>query len=279
MSAHPLDPLTAEEIRQAVAVLRRDRGVDEAWRFASIELKEPTKEVVRAFDPGSPNAPPREARVVCWSRVEQVTYKALVSLTDDTVRSWDDVPGEQPNMTIDEWHEAQHSALEDPEVVAALARRGITDLSLVLMDTWTYAHSLIPEEYPGRRLGWTDTWLRSGETGNPYAHPVNGLHVILDMNTMEVLRLEDSFSIEAPDVMGEYTPSLVPGLVQRTDIKPLMVHQPEGSSLTVDGNEVRWQKWSLRVGFNYREGLVIYRVAYDDDGLERPVHIGCRSPR
>ncbi|MDQ3052973.1 MAG: tyramine oxidase, partial [Actinomycetota bacterium] len=97
MSAHPLDPLTAEEIRQAVAELRRDRGVDEAWRFASIELKEPTKEVVRALDPGSPNAQPREARVVCWSRVEQVTYKALVSLTDDTVLSWDDVPGEQPN--------------------------------------------------------------------------------------------------------------------------------------------------------------------------------------
>jgi primary-amine oxidase len=71
--------------------------------------------------------------------------------------------------------------------------------------------------------------------------------------------------------MGEYIPSLVPNPQQRTDLKPLEVHQPEGSSLTVDGNEVRWQKWSLRVGFNYREGLVIHRVAYDDDGLERPV--------
>ncbi len=71
--------------------------------------------------------------------------------------------------------------------------------------------------------------------------------------------------------MGEFVPSLVPGLKQRNDIKPLEVHQREGSSLTAEGNEVRWQKWSLRVGFNYREGLVIHRVAYDDGGVERPV--------
>ena len=40
---HPLDPLTADEIRVAAAMLRRDRGVGERWRFASIELREPSK--------------------------------------------------------------------------------------------------------------------------------------------------------------------------------------------------------------------------------------------
>jgi len=272
MSAHPLDPLSAEEFRQVVAVLRRDRGVDEAWRFASIELKEPAKDAVRDLDRGAgPPTPAREARVVCWSRTEQVTHRALVSLTEDSVLAWTEIPGEQPNMTVDEWHEAQHILLEDADVVAALAKRGITDLSTVLMDTWTYGHSLLPTEFAGRRLGWTDTWLRASETGNPYAHPVDGLHVVLDMNTMEVLRIEDTSAVDPPDGMGEYVPALVPGLVQRTDIKPLEVRQPQGSSVTVDGNGVRWQKWSMRLGFNYREGLVIHRVAYDDDGVERPV--------
>jgi len=272
MSAHPLDPLSAAEFRQVVAVLRRDRGVDEAWRFASMELKEPAKDAVRAFDKlAGSTTPDREAGVVCWSRTQQVTYRALVSLTEDAVLSWTEVPGEQPNMTVDEWHEAQHILLGDPNVVAALAKRGITDLSTVLMDTWTYGHSLIPAEFAGRRLGWTDTWIRASETGNPYAHPVNGLHVVLDMNTMDVLRIEDTFVVEPPEVMGEYQPALVPGLVQRTDLRPLEVHQPEGSSVTVDGSEVRWQRWSMRLGFNYREGLVIHRVAYDDGGDERPV--------
>ena len=34
--AHPLDPLTAEEVRAAAAILGRDRGVaPPRWRFAS----------------------------------------------------------------------------------------------------------------------------------------------------------------------------------------------------------------------------------------------------
>ena len=40
MVAHPLDPLSPTEYQQTAAVLRRDQGVDNAWRFASIELKE-----------------------------------------------------------------------------------------------------------------------------------------------------------------------------------------------------------------------------------------------
>lgn len=269
MALHPLDPLSAEEIRAAVAVLRRDRGVDEAWRYASIELREPDKaELSTAVGLA---ALAREARLVCWSRVEQVTYVAVVSLTEDTVVSWTDVPGQQPNMTVDEWHEAQHVLLEHPEVVAALARRGITDLANVLMDTWTYGHALIPEEFHGRRIGWTDTWFRDSELGNPYAHPVNGLHVVLDMNTMEVLRIEDSAVVEPAEVMGEYVPSLVPGLVQRAAAKPLEITQPEGSSVTVQGNEIHWQNWSMRVGFNYREGMILHQVGYADGDTIRPV--------
>ena len=41
---HPLDPLTAAEFGQVVAVLRRDRGVGAHWRFASIEVVEPSKD-------------------------------------------------------------------------------------------------------------------------------------------------------------------------------------------------------------------------------------------
>lgn len=51
----------------------------------------------------------------------------------------------------------------------------------------------------------------------------------------------------------------------RTDLKPYVVQQPEGASFTVDdGNSVYWQKWRFRVGFNNREGLVLYNVTYDD---------------
>ena len=52
----------------------------------------------------------------------------------------------------------------------------------------------------------------------------------------------------------------------RTDLKPLNVTQPEGASFTVTktgetGEVIEWQKWSFRIGFNQREGMVLYNVS------------------
>jgi len=76
---HALDPLSADEFRQAAAILRRDHGVSERWRFASIELKEPEKGLSTSA---------RDAIVVCWNRDGGAAYRAVVSLTDDTTVSW-----------------------------------------------------------------------------------------------------------------------------------------------------------------------------------------------
>jgi primary-amine oxidase len=51
--------------------------------------------------------------------------------------------------------------------------------------------------------------------------------------------------------------------VWRDALPPLDVVQPEGASFAVDGKEITWDKWSLRIGFNYREGLVLHNVKYD----------------
>src|SRR5258707_11673548 len=52
-AAHPLDPLTAEEIRQVATILRRRLGIGAGWRFASIELKEPGKDASQTPGPAS----------------------------------------------------------------------------------------------------------------------------------------------------------------------------------------------------------------------------------
>lgn len=49
----------------------------------------------------------------------------------------------------------------------------------------------------------------------------------------------------------------------REDLKPYIVQQPQGPSFTVSGQEVYWQKWRFRVGFNNRDGVVLYNVTYD----------------
>ena len=54
----------------------------------------------------------------------------------------------------------------------------------------------------------------------------------------------------------------------RKDLKPLQVVQPDGASFTVTnvgetGHTLAWQKWTFRVGFNHREGVVLYDVRYE----------------
>jgi hypothetical protein len=54
---------------------------------------------------------------------------------------------------------------------------------------------------------------------------------------------------------------------------------PPLALMQVDGNLVKWQRWQVRLSFNYREGLVLHNVAYEDGGRLRPVmHRRARSP-
>jgi len=268
MAAHPLDPLSPIEFQSTAAILRRDQGLTDSWRFASIELKEPAKADVKAWRPG--DAVPRRSLSVLWDRETNQTYEAVVDLDADSVESWTHIPDACPNFTIDEYHEVDHALHEHEGVLAALRERGITDASLVLFDVWTYGKAMMPEQWRDRRLGWCDLWMRETPKGNPYAHPISGLKIIVDMNTLEVLQIEDHHDYGLPKVDGEYAPQ-VRGTQQRTDLKPLEISQPEGVSFTVDGNELRWQNWSMRLGFNFREGPVIYQVAFDDQGTKRDI--------
>jgi primary-amine oxidase len=273
-TSHPLDPLTADEFRQAAGILRRDRGVGPRWRFASIELHEPGKDTLLDVAAGAGTPVPREALAVCWDRDSGLAYRAVVSLTRDAVVSWEELPGQQPNVTVDEWHECDEMLRGDPRLGEALARRGITDRSRVLTDLWAYPGTQIPPRYAGLRLGWCDVWYRGSEHGNPYAHHVSGLHPIVELNRMAVLEIEDDNpggpgAPGLPEVMGEYLPKLIPSPLRH--VAPLEVGQPEGVSFGIKGRLLLWQNWEMRLGFNYREGLVLHTVGFRDHGRLRPV--------
>ncbi len=80
---------------------------------------------------------------------------------------------------------------------------------------------------------------------------------------MELLEIEDTFAVDKPPgVMGEYVPRHVPDLRLREDLKPVEITQPEGVSFTLDGHALAWQNWTLRLGFNHREGLVLHTLGF-----------------
>ena len=119
---HPLDPLTRDEFTAVVDILGTAHGVAAPeWRYASIEMAEPDKAALARYDADA-TVPERAAHVVCFERASNKTYKALVSLTDSTVTTWEHIPGVQANFTVDEWEEADAALRSHPDVIAALAR-------------------------------------------------------------------------------------------------------------------------------------------------------------
>jgi len=273
---HPLDPLSAEEITAVAAAVRRAHAVGPGWRFAAIDLAEPSKSELAAFAAGQAVA--RAAVAVCWNRADGQACRARVALPGGGVTAWEPLPGQQPNLTSDEWHECDEMLRAHPRVVAALAARGLSDPGLALTDVWAYGADLVPEPYAGRRLGWADVWYRASADGNPYAHHVTGLHPVVDLNTMELLELEDNLDAEGgpgqpggdlPAASGEYLPRLLDRPLRR--VAPLRVSQPDGPSFEIVDRFLTWQNWQLRIGFNGREGLVLHTVGFRDAGRVRPV--------
>ena len=268
---HPLDPLEAAEYSKIVEIVRAEKGLDDRARFTSILLREPSRAALRAYAEGTPA--PREASVVVLDRSNNKTFTGMVSLDrgEGGVLEWEHRAGEQANMTAEELEEVDAAMRQEPEVIEALAKRGITDLDLVSIEVWGYPGNLIPEKYKGMRIGWTDVWQRSNPDSNIYANPVSGLQIVVDLTTMKLLEVQDRYSIEPVEHMGEYQPDQVPGLKLRTDVKPLDVVQPDGPSFTIEGNQLEWQNWNMRIGFNSREGLTLHSITYKDGDEVRPI--------
>ena len=229
-------------------------------------LHEPPKAAVLNFQPG--DAIDRQAFLILLDNATGMTYEAIVSLTQDQVISWTPIPDVQPNIMSDELVECEAAVKAHPEFVAALAKRGITDLSLVVVDPWAIGNFGFADEM-GIRLSRCLCYLRATPAGNFYARPIDGLVPVVDLNKMQVLQIEDLGVAPVPPEPSEYAGQFQPA--QRQDIKPLQITQPEGATFQVEGHHIRWQKWDLRIGFTPREGLVLYQVGYEDQGKLRSI--------
>jgi primary-amine oxidase len=221
---------------------------------------------VRSFVRGA--AVDREVFAVVFDPVDGSTHEGVVSVTAGEVRSWRLIPEIQPAITVDEFIECEEAVKANPAFQAALRKRGVTQDDMLVVEAWPVGDYTLPSER-GRRLVWTPVWMRRGPSENAYARPVEGLIAIVDLSTMEIVRLEDHGVVPLPPSPGTYAADAVGPL--RADLQPLEVVQPEGPSFGIDGWEVRWQKWRFRIGFTQREGLVLHTIGYEDAGRVRPI--------
>ena len=235
--------------------------MSDSVRFVTVSLNEPPKELV--LHPRSGSQPPREAFLILLDNATGRGYEAIVDLSKGIVGRYEALPeGVQPPIMLDEFGECEEAARRSPAFREACEKRGIKDLNLVMIDAWSAGHyGNEPPEDRGKRLCRALCWVRAEPIDNGYARPIENLMVVIDLNRKEVVRVEDYGAIPLPPQAGNWARQY--NKETRADLKPLDVTQSDGPSFGIRGHEVSWQKWDLRVGFNPREGLVLYTVRYD----------------
>lgn len=260
-----LSPLTADEIRVVAGVIKADPELGPDALFENIDLREPTPAEYRAHVEGK--TLPRQARVNVNHLDRPGVWQLIVSLADKAIVSRKHFPTARAGFMVEQMLSVEVNVKNDPRFIEACRKRGIDDMTGVIVDSWSGGNFGHKDE-EGRLISHTFSWLRVHEFGNYYAHPIEGLNAVIDVKTGEVLRVDD-YPDHPPIPMTryDYDPEFLPA--PAAPLKTLNVVQPEGVSFTMDGHAISWDKWTLAIGFTPREGLVLHDIRYDGRSVVR----------
>ncbi len=266
---HPLDPATPGEYLAGREIMAAAGLLADPVRFAYYGLEEPPKADVLASAGRPGGTADRRLRAFLLNCKTGESLDVVVSLTGGSVVSARvvDVAAEGQMPIVDsEFHLVEEIMSADPDWQAAMARRGLTDMSKIRICPITAGAYRAPAEHDERRMVRVLGFLQAAEHDLAWAHPIDGVTAHVDLTEKKVLGVYDEFQLPVPAESGDYDDPAVRG-PERTGLRPIEITQPEGPSFTLSGNLLQWQGWSLRVGFDLREGLTLHQVSLN----ERPV--------
>ncbi|KAJ9165768.1 Amine oxidase [Coniochaeta hoffmannii] len=269
---HPFDPLSLEEIQTAVSAVRKAHG---DVKFNVVSLHEPRKAEMTAWLE-APDRAPRPARVADIVVVApgSKVYDGLVDIASAKIIKWEHVEGVQPIITMEELQLVEHEIRKDPRVIEQCVLSGVaeSDMHKVYCDPWTIGY----DERHGSlvRLQQALMYYRPNVDDCQYQYPLD-FCPIWDADQQKVVDI-DIPKIRRPlrlEPQINYTPAFVEEKYggYRKDLKPINITQPEGVSFKLTGREIEWQSWKFHIGFNYREGIVMSNITYNDKGNVRPI--------
>ncbi|KAI5459688.1 copper amine oxidase [Mariannaea sp. PMI_226] len=275
MALHPFADLTAEEIKRSRDVVQ-SLHPRVLLSFKAITLEEPDKgrmvgylEATHRAGSNSITPPPRVAYCAYYLRGTDDFRTARVDLGSNSVVHKEQVPaGLHGNADFAEVAEVEELVMQDKRVQEEIAKLKLPDHLEVIPEPWIFGSDGIDRP----RLFQVYMFVR--EKGKPdynhYAHPL-AFSPVFDPRAKVVTSIEQIAAGAGhqvqdtqpfkPTESNEYVPEETN---LRSGLRDLNVFQPDGPSFSVSKDRVlTWQKWEMRIGFNYREGLVLRDVRYD----------------
>ncbi len=269
---------TEEEIAAVRGILDAAGLWRDSTRIAYLGLVDPPRG--RRGEAGDHTAVDRRFRVFLHDTSGARPHDVTVSVTSREVLRDVELDtaatGELPVLE-EEFEVVEQILNADERWLKALADRDL-DVAKVRVAPLSAGVFEYPEE-KGRRILRGLAFVQEFPEDVPWAHPVDGLVAYIDVVNRTVDQVIDYGPVPVPAEHGNFTDPELTGPV-RTSQKPIEITQPEGPSFTVaNGNHVEWEKWSLDVGFDVREGLVLHNISFDDDASDLARTAGARRRR
>jgi len=271
---HPLDPLSAEEIQIFTQLLNEKELIKESSRLGYLMLREPDKKNVLAFRYGEQFI--REVSATIYDLIDHdLKYVCVDINTGDVVevREVDLIAEGMSPYMLEEMMSSMEVTYADPDFIKAIERRGITEMERVRLIPLSGGRFGYQDEIGIRVTRVTPYLAPNAEFGTMagcWGQPIEGIRVDIDATNGRVLRVIDNGVYPIPQESGEIHTQEALGTL-REGLKPIVITQPEGVSFNIEGNEMSWQNWNFRIGYNAREGLTIHQVSYKDKEKVRPV--------
>ncbi|CEP20681.1 AMO [Cyberlindnera jadinii] len=269
---HPLDPLSPEEISAVVAIVKKEYG-SRKISFNTVTLREPTKKSYYEWKEHNGPVPPRMAQFFLLEAGKAGIQEGIVDLVNLNITGLQHIEGVQPILTVEDLQYTEQVIRTDPKVIEQCVLSGIPaeDMHKVYCDPWTIGYDA--RWGSAHRLQQAMMYYRPHEDDSQYNFPLDFLPIV-DTEEKKVI------FIDIPEVrrpLSKQPPSnfypsdAVKKYGYRTDVKPINITQPEGVSFKMTGNIMEWSNFKFHIGFNYREGIVLSDITFNDHGNVRPI--------
>ncbi|EPF79767.1 primary-amine oxidase [Acinetobacter rudis] len=263
---HPLNSLSANEISQVRAIVAADRRAPKLLRFSRLALKAPDK--YQVWNDVLANKPSKQLREANFSLLQgNQIIEGVVNLKTNKVTEWRVIKDTHGMVLLDDFELVQKVIKESPEFAAALKKRGISDPNKVVATPLTVGY-FGGEDGLSKEFNYLKivSYLDVGD-GNYWAHPIENLVAVVDLDQKKVVKVEDGDLVPIPMAARPYDGR--DRQVSKT--KPLRITEPEGKNFQVSGQYVHWNNWCFHVALDSRVGLQLSTVSYKDKGVKRKI--------
>ncbi|KAK7280136.1 hypothetical protein RJT34_25198 [Clitoria ternatea] len=253
--SHPLDPLSPAEINKTRHIVQGSYlGAIPNLTYHFVDVEEPDKKyVLKWLSSNTKHKPiiPRQAKVVV--RANGNTHELIVDLTKGSIVSDKIYTGHgYPPLTFNELFQASKLPLKYPKFKESITKRGLnlSEVSCVPFTIGWYGEQIT------RRALKVACFYRGGSV-NVWARPIEGITVLVDVDSMQITMYNDRYRAPLPKAEGtDFQSSSRPKVSDLCNVSDV--------GFSIKGNEVKWANWVFHVGFNARAGMIISTASIFD---------------